>query len=69
MPNSYAEWLGRHVVLEIKADESRVPLRGRIVNESCDALRFRIDERWDVDIFKEMILRVEADHHLAIQQE
>ncbi|MGB7434363.1 MAG: hypothetical protein WBR26_12430 [Candidatus Acidiferrum sp.] len=32
------------------------------MNESSQALRFRLDGRWDVDIFKEMIVRVEADN-------
>jgi hypothetical protein len=34
-----------------------------VVNESSDILRFRIDGRWDVDIFKEMIVEVEADNY------
>ncbi len=62
MSKAYSVWLGRQVVLEIDTGESRVPLRGRVVNESSQALRFRLDGRWDVDIFKEMIVRVEADN-------
>ncbi|MFZ0212559.1 MAG: hypothetical protein WBE20_16245 [Candidatus Acidiferrales bacterium] len=48
--------------MQIRSGKLRVPLRGHIVNESSNALRFRIDGRWEVDIFKEMILRVEADN-------
>ncbi len=62
MSSNYSDWLGHQVVLEIDSGESRVPLRGRVVNESTDALRFRLEGRWDVDIFKEMIVRVEPDN-------
>jgi hypothetical protein len=62
MSKTYSTWLGRQVVLQIDAGDSRVPLRGRVLNESTDALRFRLEERWDVDIFKEMIVQVEADN-------
>jgi RNase P/RNase MRP subunit p29 len=65
MSKTYSDWLGRQVVLQIEAGESRIPLRGRVVNESNNALRFRLDECWDVDIYKEMILRVEADDYEA----
>ena len=65
MPKTYSDWLGRQVVLQVEAGESRVRLRGRVVNESNNALRFRLDGRWDVDIYKEMILRVEADNYEA----
>jgi len=58
---TYSAWLGRQVDLHSDAGESQVPLRGRVLNESTDALRFRLDGRWDVDIFKEMVVRVEAD--------
>jgi hypothetical protein len=34
-----------------------------VVKESNDILRFRIDGLWDVDIFKEMIVGVEADNY------
>jgi len=65
MSKTYSEWLGRQVVLQIEAGESLVPLRGLVVNESNNALRFRLDGGWEVDIYKEMILRVEADNHEA----
>jgi hypothetical protein len=67
MPKTFSDWLGRQVVLQIEAEESLVPLRGLIVNESSNALRFRLDGGWEVDIYKEMILRVEADNYEAFQ--
>ena len=45
--------------MEIDAGESRLPLRGKVVGESSDAIRFRLEERWDVDVSKELVLGVE----------
>jgi RNase P/RNase MRP subunit p29 len=67
MSKTYSDWLGRQVVLQIEAGESLIPLRGLVVNESDNALRFRLDGGWEVDIYKEMILRVEADNYEAFQ--
>ncbi len=62
MEGAYTTWLGQVVVLQVEAGDMRVPLRGTIVGESPDALRFRIGEGWDVDIYKTMILAVEQDN-------
>ena len=59
MQGAYARWEGQAVVLQLATGDLRVPLRGIIVGESDDALRFRIGEGWDVDIYKNMILSVE----------
>jgi RNase P/RNase MRP subunit p29 len=67
MSKTYSDWLGRQVVLQIEAGESLVPLRGLVVNESNNALRFRLGGGWEVDIYKDMILRVEADNCEAFQ--
>jgi len=67
MSKTYSDWLGRQIVLQIETGESLVPLRGLVVNESNNTLRFRLDGGWEVDIYKEMILRVEADNHEAFQ--
>jgi len=67
MLKTYSNWLGSQVVLQIEAQEALVPLRGLIVNESDHALRFRLEGGWEVDIYKEMILRVEADNSQAFQ--
>lgn len=62
MEGAYQTWLGQLVVLQVEAGDMRVPLRGTIVGESPDALRFRIGEGWDVDIYKSMVLAVEEDN-------
>ena len=61
MEGGYIAWMGQPVVLRVLAGNIRVPLRGRLIAESSDAVRLRIDESWDVDIFKTMILKVEHD--------
>ncbi len=66
MESPYATWLNQPVILQISAGELKVPLRGTIVGESDEAVRFRIGEGWDVDIFKTMILAVEEDHWVSI---
>jgi hypothetical protein len=57
----FAVWLGQSVVLQVTEADFQVPLRGTIVGESEDAVRFRIGDSWDVDIYKSMILAVEED--------
>jgi hypothetical protein len=59
--SAFAVWLGQAVVLQVASADFQVPLRGIIVGESDEALRFRIGESWDVDIYKSMILAVEED--------
>jgi hypothetical protein len=61
MRSSYATWMGRAVVLQVSTADLRVPLRGVIVGESSNALRVRMGESWDIDIFKNMILAVQED--------
>lgn len=62
MQSTYETWMGQKVVLQVEAGEMRVPLRGTVVGESSDALRFRIGEGWDVDIYKNMVLAIEEDN-------
>lgn len=57
----FAVWLNQSVVLQVAEADFHVPLRGVIVGESEEAVRFRIGESWDVDIYKSMILAVEED--------
>ena len=59
---AYSVWLGQPVVLQVSAGDLRVPLRGVVIGESDDAVRFRIGDAWDVDIYKAMILAVEEDN-------
>lgn len=65
MDNAYALWLGQQVVLNVASGDVQVPLRGTVVGESERALRFRIGDTWDVDIFKSMILSIEEDNLLV----
>ena len=60
MEGGYAAWMGQPVVLRVVAGNMRVPLRGRLLSETNEIVRLRIADSWDVDIFKEMISRVEA---------
>jgi hypothetical protein len=64
MSNVYSIWLDREVVLQVAAGNLRVPLRGRVVDESSNAVRVRIEGCWDVDIFKEMIVGIAADNYV-----
>jgi hypothetical protein len=41
-------------------------LRGTIVSESGDAIRFRVGDGWDIDVFKNMIVAVEQDNWASI---
>lgn len=66
MTATYTGWMGQQVVLQIAAGDMRVPLRGTIISESPDAVRFRIGEGWDVDIYKAMVLAVEEDNWLSL---
>ncbi len=62
MTSAYSVWLGQPVVLRVAAGDLKVPLRGTIIGESNGAVRLRIGEGWDVDIYKAMILAVEEDN-------
>jgi len=57
----FAVWVGQSVVLQVAQADFQVPLRGIIVGESEEAIRFRIGDSWDVDIYKSMILAVEEE--------
>ena len=66
MPSAYASWIGQAVILQVSEGDLRVPLRGTIVGESECAVRFRIGDAWEVDIFKAMILAVEQDNWASL---
>jgi hypothetical protein len=66
MHSVYTAWLNQPVVLQVSAGELRVPLRGLIVGENEEAVRFRVGEGWDIDVFKNMILAVEEDNWATI---
>jgi hypothetical protein len=54
------------VILQVAAEDVRVPLRGVIVGESDSSVQFRVGEGWDIDIYKHMILAVEQDSGACI---
>ena len=66
MPSAYASWVGQAVVLQVATGDLRVPLRGVVVGESDEAVRFRIGEGWDIDVYKTMILAVEQDNWATV---
>jgi hypothetical protein len=66
MSSAYTSWVGQSVVLQVAVADLKVPLRGTIVGESADAVRFRIAQSWDIDIFKSMILAVEEDYWVSV---
>ena len=66
MQSAYASWVGQAVVLQVAAGDLRVPLRGVIVGESDEAVRFRVGDAWDIDIYKSMILAVEQDNWASL---
>lgn len=61
MQTGYNIWLGHAVVLQVALGNIQVPLRGKLLKESDDTVRMRIGEGWDVDIYKNMITKVEED--------
>jgi hypothetical protein len=68
MQSAYTVWIGQPVILQLQlaAADVRVPLRGMIVDESDDFIRFRVEQAWDIDIYKSMILAVEQDRWTRI---
>ncbi len=66
MLSPFSYWVGREVILQVAAEDVRVPLRGVIVGESESAVQFRVGEGWDIDIYKHMILAVEQDHWACV---
>jgi hypothetical protein len=66
MESAYAVWIGQPVILQLAASDFRVPLRGIIVAENHDCIRFRVEQTWDIDVFKSMILAVEQDRWVRV---
>jgi hypothetical protein len=62
MQSVYETWIGEPVILQVMAGEIRVPLRGTIIEEQGDAIRFRVGDGWELEIFKSMVLAVEEDN-------
>lgn len=66
MPHVYRSWIGQPVCLEVASGDLRLPLRGVIIDESNNSIRFRIGKDWDFDIQKLAILAVEQDYTASI---
>ncbi len=66
MEAGFTSWIGQAVVLKLAAGEVTVPLRGVIVGESAETVRFRIGDGWDVDIFKSMVRAVEEENWMSL---
>ena len=58
---SFGAWVNKRVVLLVGMNDLRVPLRGIVVGESTGAVRFRLAETWDVDIYRSLILAIDED--------
>jgi hypothetical protein len=61
MEGGYSVWIGQPVVLRVATGELRVPVRGKMLSETSEAVRVRIADCWDVDIFKSMVISIEHD--------
>lgn len=61
MQSHFDGWFNKPVILQIALGELRVPLRGTIIRDSVDALRVRLAETWDVDIYKSLIVGIQED--------
>lgn len=57
----YGQWTAQPVVLQMKSGDLRVSLHGIILGETQQSVRFRVDDSWDIDIYKHMILAVEEE--------
>ena len=66
LPRNYTTWMGMPVFLNVTTGEIRTPLFCTIIGESDATLRVRIADQWDVDIYKEMILVVDAFPHAGM---
>ena len=66
LPRDYTIWMGMPVFLKITAGDVRTTLFCTVLGESDATLRVRIADQWDVDIYKEMILVVDAFPHAGM---
>lgn len=61
MTTDYSGWLGKRVVMHVVSRNSHVDLRCTLVDQSNGRVRVRVDDGWEVDIYKEMISGIEVD--------
>ncbi len=62
MQSAYETWINEPVILQVIAGELRVPLRGTIVREEAEAIIFRVNDGWELEIYKSMVLAVEEEN-------
>jgi hypothetical protein len=60
LSGAYGNWVGRLVALRVAAGDLETLLHCTVIGESDATLRVRISGVWEVDIYKEMVLAVEA---------
>lgn len=60
MWNSYSDWLGKPVILGISSSGLGVVLPCTLLSETEDRLRIRLEDAWDVDVYKQMVQSIEA---------
>ena len=58
---SFTAWLNQKAVLFMTIDDGRIAMRGTIVEESPNTIRFRLFNSTDVEIYKHRIFGIEAD--------
>jgi hypothetical protein len=56
---AYSIWLGKSVVMLVIIRQCHVPMRCRIVGESANDVRVRVQSGWEMDVRKDLILAVE----------
>jgi len=66
MPSAYASWVGQAVILQSCSWRFCGATARDHCRESEGAVRFRIGDTWDIDIYKPMILAVEQDNWASI---
>lgn len=58
---AHSAWMGQPVILRVAAGEMPVPLRGKLVGETPEALRLRVAGCLDLHILKSAVLAIEED--------
>jgi hypothetical protein len=66
IPDTYTTWMGIPVFLNVTAGGIKTSLFCTIIGETNDTVRVRIADEWDVDIYKEMIVVVDAFPHAGM---
>jgi hypothetical protein len=56
---AYSIWFGKSVVMLVIIRQCHVPMPCRIVGESADDVRVRVQSGWEMDVRKDLILAVE----------